>query len=909
MIQTEDARPEPTPKHTALNTALRVVRYLSVRVVTIAVTIFMGVFITVSIANVSGNLQGTYEDEILQKLGSQYPLLAKSLVNSTVTIPPDQMAAIKVSVIKMEQEYGLSLPFFPRTLLITGRALNLDLGGMQVQSSSGFQSVSIRDILLTHLSRSLLLIAPAFLLLFLLGIPLALALFRKPGGFLDRLTTLFVPISSIPSWVLAILLILVFSIEVHLLPPGDMMDAAFSGTKVQWVLNVVKHMILPVLAIFLSLFFQCVYAWRTFLLLYADENYLELASAKGLSQRVINRRYVLRPTLPYIITSFSMLLVGFWQVTAALEYILRWPGIGYLYINSLPHAFDLGQQYPGDINITVGIVILFAYLLGATVLTLDIVYAFVDPRLRIGYEDQTVRPVVARKPALFKQLFKHATIPASISNQPGQFENSVKLPRKERIAFSDRIKAFRSSLKPVGSVLLEILHYPAAVMGLLIIILLIGGSILAVTIFPFNRLGELWNSVPPPGTGMNLIPKYAQPFWVNWFRLDKVPETIILDSSNGSARKTVRSDSSGMPRETITFTFNNISSEFPQDVCLYFDAQYATKQPFVAFTWTTPDGRIYHVSGTSVSHSGSYSLSADQDIYYLTQKDSQWNAWFQPVGSNYPTPLFDLLFAVPHANKPMALKGTYQLQLEGYTFEKGSDINARLVVLGRVYGWGGTDYLGRNLLIPLLWGMPFALLIGLVGASVTSLISIVLAAAGVWYGGWIDILIQRLVEANMILPVVAICVLVYSYFTVSIWVILWIIVLLNVFGSPIKTFRAALLQVKNAPYIESARVYNTSDGRILFQYLIPRILPVILPQFVSLIPSYVFLEATLGILGISSPYPTWGSIIYSAIRYWGNWGNAFWVLEPIGLLLLTGFAFTMLGFALEKILNPRLKDA
>ena len=92
------------------------------------------------------------------------------------------------------------------------------------------------------------------------------------------------------------------------------------------------------------------------------------------------------------------------------------------------------------------------------------------------------------------------------------------------------------------------------------------------------------------------------------------------------------------------------------------------------------------------------------------------------------------------------------------------------------------------------------------GASVTSLISIILAAAGVWYGGWIDILIQRLVEANLVLPVVAICVLVYSYFNVSIWVILWIVVLLNVFGSPIKTFRAALLQVKNAPYIEFARL-------------------------------------------------------------------------------------------------------
>jgi peptide/nickel transport system permease protein len=514
----------------------------------------------------------------------------------------------------------------------------------------------------------------------------------------------------------------------------------------------------------------------------------------------------------------------------------------------------------------------------------------------------------ARQVRLFKRRSRRDSFPDSLSNPLGRSERTVIPPKKEKIAFSDRIQSFWDSLKPVGTGLLEILHHPAALIGLFIIMLLIGGSILALTLFPYDRLGELWSSLPPQSTGMNLIPRYAQPLWVNWFRLDKVPETIVLDSSNGSAQKTVRIDSSGMPRETITFTFNNNSSEFPQDVTLYFDAKYNKKQLFVAFTWITPDGRKYPISGTTVDHSGSYSLSADQDIYTLAQKDSQWNSWFQPVGSNYPTPLFDLLYAVPHVNKPLALKGTYQLQLEGYTFEKGSDVNARLVVLGQVYGWGGTDYLGRNLLIPLLWGMPFALLIGLVGASVTSLISIILAAAGVWYGGWVDILIQRLVEANMVLPVVAICVLVYSYFNVSIWGILWIVVLLNVFGSPIKTFRAALLQVKNAPYIESARVYNTSDGRVIFQYLIPRILPVILPQFVSLIPSYVFLEATLGILGIASPYPTWGSIIYSAIRYWGNWGNAFWVLEPIGLLLLTGFAFTMLGFALEKILNPRLKE-
>ncbi|HTX78560.1 MAG TPA: ABC transporter permease subunit, partial [Longilinea sp.] len=200
------------------------------------------------------------------------------------------------------------------------------------------------------------------------------------------------------------------------------------------------------------------------------------------------------------------------------------------------------------------------------------------------------------------------------------------------------------------------------------------------------------------------------------------------------------------------------------------------------------------------------------------------------------------------------------------------------------------------------------LMIGLLGAVLTTILSMVLAATGIWFGGWVDNLIQRLVEANMVLPVIGIAVLIYSYFNVDIWTLLWILVLLNVFGSPIKSFRAALLQVKDSPYIEAAKAYGASDARIIFRYLIPRILPILIPQLVILIPSYVFLEATLGIFNIYSIYPTWGRIIYEALQYWGSYGSSFWVLEPLSLLLLTGLGFTMLGFALERILNPRIME-
>jgi len=87
---------------------------------------------------------------------------------------------------------------------------------------------------------------------------------------------------------------------------------------------------------------------------------------------------------------------------------------------------------------------------------------------------------------------------------------------------------------------------------------------------------------------------------------------------------------------------------------------------------------------------------------------------------------------------------------------------------------------------------------------------------------------------------------------------------------------------------------------------VPRILPVLIPQLVAMVPSFIFLEATLGLFNIKSIYPTWGRIIYEGLARGGLYGSPFWVLEPIFLLLLTGFAFAMLGSALERILNPRI---
>ncbi|TLN23346.1 ABC transporter permease, partial [bacterium] len=250
-----------------------------------------------------------------------------------------------------------------------------------------------------------------------------------------------------------------------------------------------------------------------------------------------------------------------------------------------------------------------------------------------------------------------------------------------------------------------------------------------------------------------------------------------------------------------------------------------------------------------------------------------------------------------------------QLLINGVTFEEGADINAEFVFHGNVYGLAGTDNQRRDLMVPLLWGAPIALAFGLLAAMGTAILTMIISAIGAWFGGLTDGIIQRVTEVNMVLPFLAILIMVGTFYSRSIWIILGVTIALSIFTSSIKTYRAIFMQVKESTYIEAAKAYGASNFRIIFQYMIPRIIPLLLPTLVSSVASYVFLEASLAVLGLGDPVlPTWGKIINDAEMYGALYkGLYYWILEPAVLLMLTGLAFAMLGFALDRIFNPKLR--
>jgi len=881
-------------------------KYIIRRILVIGLTIVVGVYITILIANKTGQVDVGVQSQIDRQLQwMRYNGYFRSLSREEVDSAVDTLRQ------EMTEEYGLNLPPVLRNLRWTWNALRFQWGTVLYRIVGAIGTTQdlygVNKIVLTHLPNTLLVIGAADFIIFIFGIPLALYLAtRRQGHWFDRFITMLSPISSIPSWVHGVLLVMIFAIQLKLLPYGGKYDTMPSETLIGNILIITKHMILPVMAVVLGLFFQLVYTWRTYFIIHSDEDYVELAKAKGLSPASIERRYVLRPTMPYILTSFAMTLVGFWQMTTALEYFFNWPGIGLLYVLSLPNFWG-ETWFPGEMSIVISIVVMFAYLLGIIVLLLDLVYAWIDPRIRIGANGNSVLSSSKRiqwKPNMKKLLLgvtvrKRRVTPKSPSE--------LSLAQQIKITWMNLRMVIRNFSRSLKAIFLQVMRYPSAIIGLVLISLFVAGSLYAVIALPYVKIGQSWG--PENLTGKVYLPKNVPPVWVNWFRKDDYPTSTVQSSKDGTMDKTIQTNQDGLKEISFTTTFEYRWEDFPQDVLLYIEPTYQEKYPHISIYWTTPDGRTIKPRSPSANAQLTYFFSDYLPARLYTREYPQWDEWFVESGQN-ATPPFYVLFADPNADRPAALNGTYQIEITALAFEENTDVEIEFVLLGRAHGFAGTDYLRRELIVPLLWGLPFALGFGLIGSIITTIAAMIIAAAGVWFGGWFEKVTQQLIEVNMILPILAIGILVYAIYNISLWTILITVIFLGVFGGPTKAFRAAFLQIREAPYIEAARAYGATNSRIIFHYLIPRVIPVMVPQLVILIPSLVFLEATLGILNVQDPrFPTWGRVIYEALTQNALWGGSeYWVLEPLMLLLLTGLAFSLLGFALERVLNPRLQS-
>jgi peptide/nickel transport system permease protein len=368
-IQSEPA-PEVIKKPVSNSTFVRVIRYSLVRLMTLFVTVVIAVYLTIMIVNLGGYMDTIMRNDIRDRITQQY---AASHAAQNMD-PAARQKLIAESIALEENRVGLNTPVLVRNMRYLLNALSLNLGrAINMTSDSGSKEVKL--IILERLPATLLLLGTSELSLFFVSVFLALSLSRNYGNWWDKMVITLSPTSSVPPWFYGIFFILIFAAVWKVLPFGGMVDSPPPSNPVDFGLNVLKHLILPGSSLIISSLFLEIYQWRTFFLIYSSEDYVEMAKAKGLTSRDVERRYILRPTLPTIITNFALLLITVWTGAIITETVFLWPGLG----RTLYRAIGLY-----DTPVIVGSTIIYAYLLAITVFLLDFVYALVDPRVKVG---------------------------------------------------------------------------------------------------------------------------------------------------------------------------------------------------------------------------------------------------------------------------------------------------------------------------------------------------------------------------------------------------------------------------------------------------------------------------------------------------------------------------------------------
>jgi len=247
--------------------------------------------------------------------------------------------------------------------------------------------------------------------------------------------------------------------------------------------------------------------------------------------------------------------------------------------------------------------------------------------------------------------------------------------------------------------------------------------------------------------------------------------------------------------------------------------------------------------------------------------------------------------------------------------------NLQCILYGNSFGLLGTDngspFPPRDIFSTLVWGTRVSLIVGVLSALFSTLIGLFVGLIAGYVGGIADESLMRLADLLLVLPtlplfIVLIAVMKTTYGLVSMWNI---IILLTFFGwmSFSRSVRSMVLSIRERPFVEAAKAAGGGKFYIITKHMIPNVFPLVYVTLATAVPGAIITEASLSWLGLGDPsIPSWGKVLYDfnvsgiavtkgLIDYW------FWIFPPCISIALLATAFILLGFALDEILNPRLR--
>lgn len=473
------------------------------------------------------------------------------------------------------------------------------------------------------------------------------------------------------------------------------------------------------------------------------------------------------------------------------------------------------------------------------------------------------------------------------------------------------------------SIIKILIHYKSFLAGLLILAFFIGLSVYAAVTWPYDEARRMWND---PSYWVE-YPEYAAPAWIQRFTGKKEIEGSLVIDTTAIDRRHISRFREVMERTIIENVYATILYNydvFPRSGRLEISPVVSKDSTSVLkiginVIWSKPSGinitlfrgviaregithPIYRMPGQEHPIVREYRRIL-REVYNVSL-----NVDLEPIEILF---IDDKAFIESNQTNIKILKGAYRIMYSYFVVEGLKSVEIRLIFRGTVFGLLGTDAYGRDLFMGIAWGAPLALLFGLLASVLTTMLTMVLSAISAWFKGAADVVTSRINEIFMILPFLPTLILIMLFYGFTIWTLLIIVVILNTLGgSGLKMQRAMFLQIREMPYIEAARAYGASSFRIIFIYMIPRVMPILIPNIVVSVPSFVFLEAALAMLGIADPTSiTWGKILEEAYSKAALFGRAYhWILAPAVALILLSIAFALIGFTLDRVFNPRLRQ-